>query len=136
MKRKRKGSELITMLEAFEKCLADNGDLEATARKLEAEVNKQQQESLRVIRHDMTTCKLIREGMSEPPGSAVYAISRAYIRMYRKKHCPGGDRLAHLLMKEATAEDDKTHRKEKDANGNPTEEGEKAGTTGSEKTIV
>ena len=54
------------MIEEIERCLADNGDLDATARQLTDKANEQRFEHLRQIQHDIAFAKLIRQALTEP----------------------------------------------------------------------
>ena len=88
------------MLEEFEKALCDGKDLDAVARTLIEQANEDRQKRIRLIEHDRDFAELILEGLNEPKGSGVYSVCKAYMRMYRNKHSPGGMKLAHLLIKD------------------------------------
>lgn len=98
------------MIEEIERCLADNGDLEATVKRLTDKVNEQRADRLREIRHDIDLAKLIREALNEPTGTGMYMIARCYIREYKRKYYPKGKyKLAVELMREAEREKSNEH---------------------------
>ena len=89
------------MIDELAKALACNQDLDEVARRLEEQAKAEQQERIRQITHDLGIAKLIQYGLCEPKESSAYAICKAYLRTYKRKYCPGGDKLAHQLLKEA-----------------------------------
>ena len=92
------------MLSAFERALVFHDDLEKTARRLEEQANAERNERCRQIRHDLQFAQLIQYALLEPKETGAYAIGKAYLRMFQRKHNPHGDVIAHLLMKEAERE--------------------------------
>lgn len=89
------------MIEEFELALTDNRDLDQVAQALISRADHDRHDRLREIRRDLDFCKLIRAGLTEQPDTGPYMISRAFVRMYRKKHYPGGTyKLAAELMQD------------------------------------
>ena len=93
------------MIEEFEQALCDGRDLEQVAQGLVNRADCERHERLREIQHDLDFCKLIQAGLTEESSSGPYMISRAYVRMYRRKHYPGGAcKLAAELMRDVDNE--------------------------------
>lgn len=87
------------MLSEFEKALVFREDLDATARRLQEQANKQRDERHAEIGKDLQFAKLIEYALLEPKTSGPYAIGKAYWRMFQRRHNPDGNQLAHLLLK-------------------------------------
>lgn len=98
---------MTRMLSEFEKALVFHEDLDRTARQLTEQANAERNERCRQIQHDLQVAQLIQYALLEPRETGVFAIGKAYLRMFQRKHNPHGDVLAHLLMKEAECEDTK-----------------------------
>lgn len=93
------------MLSEFEKALVFHEDLDSAARRLTEQANAERNERCRQIQHDLQFAKIIQYALLEPRETGVFAIGKAYLRMFQQKHNPHGDVIAHLLMKEAKRED-------------------------------
>ena len=90
------------MIEEFELALTNDRDLEQVAKSLIERADRDRNLKLREIQRDLDFCKLIRAGLTEAQDSGPYMISKAFVRMYRKKHYPGGAyKLAAELMRDA-----------------------------------
>lgn len=124
------------MIEEIERCLADNGDLDATARQLTDKANEQRFEHLRQIQHDIAFAKLIREALNEPTGTGMYMIARCYIREYKRKYYPKGEyKLAVELMRETKREENNDSEIRKGESDHDTKEREQSEVTTTETVV-
>lgn len=119
--------------EEFEKALVFHEDLEETARRLMEQANTERNEQYRRIQVDLKTAKLIEYALMEPKNSAAFALGKAYLRTFQKKHKPHGDVISHLLLKELDDKQNTTERKERD---NDKGKGKSATGTSEPKTAV
>ena len=103
------------MIEEFEKCLAEGGDLENCRTVLLRNAENDRTRRLEAIERDYKLAQLIRYGLEQPRDSAAYSIAKGFQRWYQKQY-PVDDSIVRALRK-SIWEDERTVAKSGNKNG-------------------